>query len=256
MCLINFHFHDHPKYKLIVAANRDESYMRPTASAQFWEDDTSILAGRDLLQGGTWLGISKNGRFAALTNYRDPSLPVKGQISRGDIVREFLSANIEPFDYINKLAKNRELYDGFNVIVGTSEQLYHYNNILDETNAITPGTHSLSNHTLNTPWPKVLAGKKRLREYVSITPNNVDMNPLFEILSDQNFAEDKNLPQTGVGIEMERMLSPLFIKSRTYGTRSSTVVLIDKENTVTFAERVFVEGEFYKEKRFDFKINA
>lgn len=254
MCLINFHFQNHPKYKLIVAANRDESYMRPTASARFWEDNPSILAGRDLLQGGTWLGITKNGRFAALTNFRDPSLPIQGQFSRGDIVKQFLAGNIEPLSFIHKLAKSRELYDGFNVIVGNSEQLYHYNNIIDETNEITPGTHSLSNHTLNTPWPKVITGKTMLRDYVSTTKNNMDINPLFDILSNQSVAEDERLPETGVGIDLERMLSPLFIKSSNYGTRSSTVLLIDKENNVTFAERVFVEGKFSEEKRFDFTI--
>ena len=254
MCLINFHFQNHSKYKLIVAANRDESYARPTASAHFWEDDTLILAGRDLLQGGTWLGITKNGRFAALTNYRDPSLPLIGRFSRGDIVREYLSADEEPLEFIRKLAEDRSLYDGFNIIVGSGDELVHYNNILDDLNIIPSGTHSLSNHTLNTPWPKVVIGKNRLRDYVSTNQNSVDIDYLFEILSDETVAEDKNLPQTGVGIEMERVLSPLFIKSPNYGTRSSTVVLIDKENNVTFTECVFDKGELHEEKRFNFKI--
>lgn len=254
MCLINFHFQEHANYKLIVAANRDESYTRPTAGAQFWEDDASILAGRDLLQGGTWLGITKNGRFAALTNYRDPSLPVKGCYSRGDIVRRFLSGEMEPITFINELAENRELYDGFNVLVGNCDQIFHYNNILNEKNIIFPGTHSLSNHTLNTPWPKVEKGKKRLKEYVHNNQQKVELNPLFDIIADHTIAADQNLPDTGVGLSMERALSPLFIKMPGYGTRSSTILLIDKEDNVTFAERVFIEGEFSEEKRFDFKI--
>ena len=254
MCLINFHFQEHANYKLIIAANRDESYTRPTACAQFWEDDASILAGRDLLQGGTWLGITKNGRFAALTNYRDPSLSVKGCFSRGDIVRRFLSGEMEPITFINELAGNRALYDGFNVLVGNCDQIFHYNNILNEKKIIFPGTHSLSNHTLNTPWPKVEKGKKRLKEYVQNNQQKVELNPLFDIIADHTIAADQNLPDTGVGLSMERALSPLFIKMPGYGTRSSTILLIDKRNNVTFAERVFIEGEFSEEKRFNFKI--
>lgn len=254
MCLINFNFRNHSKYKLIVAANRDESYARPTASAHFWEDEALILAGRDLLKGGTWLGITKNGRFAALTNYRDPSLPIIGRFSRGDIVQQYLTTDVEPHTFIRKLADERSLYDGFNIIVGNGDQLIHYNNILNETNVISPGTHSLSNHTLNTPWPKVVTGKKKLSDYVSTIQNSIDMDSLFDILSDRTIAEDNKLPETGVGLEMERVLSPLFIKSPNYGTRSSTIVLIDRENNVTFAERVFVEGGLYEEKRFNFKI--
>ena len=254
MCLINFNFQNHSKYKLIVAANRDESYARPTSSAHFWEDEALILAGRDLLKGGTWLGITKNGRFAALTNYRDPSLPIIGRFSRGDIVQQYLTTDVEPHTFIRKLADERSLYDGFNIIVGNGDQLIHYNNILNETNVISPGTHSLSNHTLNTPWPKVVTGKKKLSDYVSTIQNSIDMDSLFDILSDRTIAEDNKLPETGVGLEMERALSPLFIKSPNYGTRSSTIVLIDRENNVTFAERVFVEGGLYEEKRFNFKI--
>ena len=254
MCLINFNFQNHSKYKLIVAANRDESYARPTSSAHFWEDEALILAGRDLLKGGTWLGITKNGRFAALTNYRDPSLPIIGRFSRGDIVQQYLTTDVEPHTFIRKLADERSLYDGFNIIVGNGDQLIHYNNILNETNVISPGTHSLSNHTLNTPWTKVVTGKKKLSDYVSTIQNSIDMDSLFDILSDRTIAEDNKLPETGVGLEMERALSPLFIKSPNYGTRSSTIVLIDRENNVTFAERVFVEGALYEEKRFNFKI--
>jgi len=253
MCLINFHFQDHPKYKLVVVANRDESYARPTASADFWEDNQNILAGRDLLQGGTWLGVTKTGRFAALTNYRDPSLPTSGRVSRGAIVRQYLSADVEPLEFIRKLAEDRSLYDGFNIIVGGGDQLVHYNNILDETNVITPGTHSLSNHTLNTPWPKVVKGRQQLKDYMQANQNTLEFRSLFEIISDRTIAEDKDLPHTGVGLELERALSSLFIKTPNYGTRSSTVLLIDKKDEITFIERAFIEGELYEEKRFTFK---
>ena len=254
MCLINFHFHNHPHYKLILVANRDEEYSRPTANAEFWDDYSFILAGRDLKQMGTWLGITKNGRFAALTNFRDPGLPKSGRFSRGDIVRQFLAEDVEPHIFIEKLAKNRTLYDGYNVLVGNSNQLLHYNNILDEINEITAGTHSLSNHTLDTPWPKVIKGKKILGDYVKNHSTNIQIHSLFNIVADRTIAEDEALPNTGVGLEMERWLSPLFIKMPKYGTRSSTVVLIDKKDNVTFAERVFLEGELQQENQFTFKI--
>lgn len=253
MCLVNFHFKDHPFYKLIVVANRDEFYERPTATADFWKEYPNILGGRDLVHMGTWLGVNRDGRFAALTNYRDPN-EARGRFSRGDILRDFLSNGDAPIDFIENLSNNKENFDGYNVIAGDGNQLFHYNNVLDEMNEITPGTHSLSNHTLNTPWPKVAKGKKRLAEYVQSCPSEVAINSLFDIISDQTMAEDGELPDTGVGLEMERLLSPLFIKSPNYGTRSSTVLLIDKDNHVTFVERTFQDGEFLEENRFAFKI--
>lgn len=256
MCLVNLHFQEHPIYKLIVVANRDEFYARPTVAAGFWEDEPKILAGRDLVQKGTWLGVSREGRFAALTNYRDPKLPEIGRFSRGNIVRDFLACDEQPIDFIQSLAKSREQYGGYNVIIGDSNQLFHYNNILDEMKNIPSGTHSLSNHTLNTPWPKVVKGSMRLSEYVRTNSNAVKFDSLFNIVADRQTAEDDALPDTGVGLEMERLLSPLFIKSPNYGTRSSTVLLIDKENQVQFVERTFQDGEFQEENRFDFVIQS
>jgi len=254
VCLVNFHFQDYRFYKLIVVANRDEFYDRATATADFWEDYPDILGGRDLLHTGTWLGMTRGGRFAALTNYRDPN---EGQrrFSRGDIVRDFLAESDAPVHFIQKISNNKENYGGYNIVVGDGNHLFHYNNVLDEMNEITSGTHSLSNHTLNTPWPKVAKGKKRLSEYVQSCPGEVAVNSLFDIISDQTMADDLELPETGVGLEMERLLSPMFIKIPNYGTRSSTVLLTDKENHVTFVERTFQDGEFQVENRFVFKID-
>lgn len=252
MCLINFSFHQHPLYKLIVVANRDEFYERPTKEAHFWNDEPTILAGRDLQQMGTWLGVSKNGRFAAITNYRDPSLPEVRRFSRGEIVRNYLTSNDNPETFISKLAEKREDYAGFNVLLGNGNQLVHYNNIFDEKTEILPGTHSLSNHTLNTPWPKVVKGKTCLHEIIE--KNNVEVDELFQLLLDNEQAPDDKLPNTGVGIEMERALSSLFIHLPNYGTRSSTVVLIDQNDQVAFVERTFNGGSFKFEKRFDFDI--
>ncbi|RLL44921.1 NRDE family protein [Oceanobacillus piezotolerans] len=253
MCLINFHFQDHSTYKLIITANRDEGYNRPTKEAHFWEDTPYILAGRDLLQMGTWLGITKQGRFAALTNYRDPRLPETGRHSRGAIVRDFLSQSTETGDFLTRLQKHKSDYAGFNLLVGNSDELVHYNNILDKITKIAPGTHGLSNHTLNTPWPKVTKGRERLSRYFKDS-NSVSADKLFEITADAERAPDHMLPDTGVGIELERMLSPLFITSPEYGTRSSTVLLIDKNNNVTFVERTFEKGRLKQENTFEFTI--
>ncbi len=248
MCLVNFQFKVHPNYPLIVVANRDEFYERPTEPAHFWEDHPTILAGRDLLQMGTWLGVSKAGRFAALTNFRDPQLK-PGHLSRGDIVRDFLIGQQEPLDFIEELKKSRESYGGYNIVIGDSHQLFHYNNILDEMNEVSPGTHSLSNHSLNTSWPKVEKGKQRLAEYLLL--DNIEVEPLFKLLKDEEVAQDSELPDTGVGIELERSLSPLFIKMPNYGTRSSTVLLMDENQNITFAERTYYKGKMHSEKFFE-----
>lgn len=253
MCLINFQFHEHPKYKLVLMANRDEFYERPTASAHFWEDEQDILAGRDLVQHGTWLGITKQGRLAALTNFRDPQKLTSDKMSRGNIVRDYLTEDVSPQEFLKSLKKNKDTYAGFNVIVGSTEELFHYNNVKNEVTGIPPGTHGLSNHFLNTPWPKVTKGKKNLKEYIT-KQEEIETNELFKIISDAEEAQDKDLPQTGVGIELERKLSPLFIKTPEYGTRSTTVLLVDNENYVTFVERSFEQGEFAEEKRFQLRI--
>ena len=253
MCLINFQFEDHPKYKLIVATNRDESYNRPTAPAQFWDDKPEILAGRDLLEMGTWLGINKNGRFAALTNYRDFSIPLTGPKSRGEIVASYLDSKMPPFIFLNSLHKENDDYAGFNIIVGTPKELYYYSNIQQGIKQIPPGTHGVSNHLLNTPWPKVVRGKDKLRNYVN-SHLTIEPEALFGLLSDNEQFSDDLLPNTGVGIELERTLSSLFIQSPEYGTRSSTVMLIDHKNYVTFIERTFTKGLFTADKTFNFQI--
>lgn len=253
MCLIHFHFQDHPTYQLIVAANRDEFYKRPTEQAHYWPDVPNLLAGRDLLQKGTWLGMTKEGRFAALTNIRDLSLEGKDKRSRGEIVHNFLASNIDPVEYLENVKEERKAYAGFNVVVGNPGELYHYNNVENSITKITPGTHSLSNATLNTPWPKVVKGKNRLNEYIR---NNEQINPerLFSILEDEELAPDHELPDTGIGMELERKLSASFIKTPDYGTRSATVVLIDRNQEVQFIERTYENGDFKTENKFTFTL--
>lgn len=255
MCLINFHFQAHSNYKLIVAANRDEFYKRSTATAHFWEDYPTILAGRDLEQYGTWLGITKNGRFAALTNYRAPDYMLSGKYSRGALVSNYLLGNETPATYIKNIQPDQEHYSGFNLLVGDADQLMYYNNINDSVTDIELGTHSLSNHFLNTPWPKVVKGKKRLHAYVT-EHETIDPEELFTILADDERASDDRLPDTGVGLALERQLSPLFINFEDYGTRCSTVLLISKNNDVIFIERTYHQGKYIGEEIFSFKIDS
>lgn len=251
MCLINLQFRDHPTYKLIIAANRDEFYSRPAASAHFWEDQPNILAGRDLTQMGTWLGVTKQGRIAALTNFRDPTNMEAATLSRGAVVKNFLAASTSPKDYLQSIDPKQ--YAGFNLIIGDAEQLMYYNNIQNESYEIPPGTHGLSNHFLNTPWPKVSKGKERLASYMAHT-STVDLEEIFAILSDAEQAPDTSLPNTGVSLDLERMLSPIFIKTPEYGTRSATIVLITHDNTLIFAERNYENGQFKEDSLFNFKI--
>jgi len=251
MCLIIFQYRQHQKYKLIVAANRDEFYGRPSKEASFWEDHPDILAGRDLLQMGTWLGVTKSGRFAALTNFRDPSLPETGKISRGALVRDYLAADSPPKNFLEALVP--ESYTGFNVLLGDLDNLYYYSNLQQELIKVSPGTHGLSNHLLNTPWPKVAKGKSRMESYLK-EASEVVPDALFELLHDAEQAADPHLPVSGVGLEFERILSPIFIKTPEYGTRSATVLLVDYDNNVTFAERTYDKGEFSSQQFFNFSV--
>lgn len=251
MCLINFQFDDHPKYKLILAANRDEFYLRPTETAHFWNDEPGLLAGRDLMQMGTWLGVTKTGRIAALTNFRDPSVPDADKISRGAIVRNFLASDMDPRQFMESLIP--EDYAGFNLLAGDAKKLYYYNNIEPVVQRVDPGIHGLSNHFLDTPWPKVVKGNMYLERYISDT-QEIRTEDLFAFLNDAEQAAENALPDTGVGSEMERVLSSMFIRTPEYGTRSSTVVLIGHDGHVTFAERTYDKGELKDENVFEFDI--
>lgn len=251
MCLINFSFRSHPRYKLVIAANRDEFYKRPTEKAHYWEDDPGILAGRDLMQMGTWLGVSKTGRIAALTNFRDPSMPEAGKLSRGAIVHNYLKSDKQTEPFLRALKP--EDYTGFNLIAGTADEIFYYNNTDQKPSPVDAGVHGLSNHFLDTPWPKVIKGKNYLDRYLS-EHEELDFAQLFDLLADAEQAGETELPNTGVGLEFEKILSPIFIKTADYGTRSSTIVAVDMENNLTFAERVYQDGLLEVEQIFTFKI--
>lgn len=255
MCIIFFSYKQHPDFPLVVAANRDEFYKRPTAQAAFWPDHPDVLAGRDLEQMGTWMGITRTGRFAALTNYRDPLQNVPGKRTRGELVNDYLTGKDEPFEYLEKVLAESEQYNGFNLLVGNMEQLYFFSSQLQAIEKIRPGIYGLSNATLNTPWPKVLRGKKWLQEMFE--KGEVQSGSLFELLTDMEQAPDDELPDTGVGRDWERILSPVFIRSMDYGTRSSTVLGINAERHVTFAERTYNgNDQRYQEICFSFDIQS
>lgn len=249
MCLIFISINQHPRYKLVVAANRDEFYNRKTAPAHFWNDDPHILAGRDLEAGGTWLGVNKRGKISMITNFRDPKNINQNAPSRGKLVSDFLSNQLHGSENL-RLIQHPETYNGFNLINGTSDALYYFSNYREGITEMKSGLYGLSNHLLDTPWPKVKKGKEQMTEILStpFTPND-----LFVLLSNEAIASDDLLPNTGVGLERERALSSMFIKSPGYGTRCSTVILVDHDNHFQFSERVFDLSTFqYTENTFSF----
>lgn len=241
MCLILAAYDCHPEYFLIVAANRDEFYSRPSARAYFWEENPAVLAGKDLEHQGTWLGVTRRGRFAALTNYRDPASTRANARSRGMLVRDYLLTSVEPTDYIAAVNTVREEYNGFNLMVMNKKNMWYYSGRTGQTGKISPGIYGLSNHLLDTPWPKVVKGKNALRHTLEKAGEGLVEN-LFGLLSDREQAGDADLPQTGVSLEWERLLSSIFIQSEIYGTRSSTVLLIGRNGRVRFYERSFGPG--------------
>lgn len=219
MCLIAIAWRAHPDFPLVVAANRDEWRDRPAAPAHWWPDHPGLLAGRDLRAGGTWMGITRGGRFAAVTNFRDPSERDSTALSRGDLVAQFLLGGDDPERYLGALAGRASRYNGFNLLVGDGRSLLYFGSREGEVRAVEPGVHALSNHLLDEPWPKVTKAREALR----LALGDGD-EPLFAMLSDAERAPDERLPDTGVGLERERMLSPVLIAGPAYGTRASTVL--------------------------------
>lgn len=237
MCLIFLSVDDHPRYKLILAGNRDEFHHRRTAPAEYWPDVPHVLAGRDLEAKGTWLGISRQGRISLLTNFRDPATINPSAPSRGHLVSEYLIQDVPARDYLLDVKRRGRQYNGFNLMAGTPDQLWYYSNYAENVQPVGRGLHGLSNHLLNTPWPKVERGKQLLEPVLK--KDTIGPEELFELLYDEQQAPDDALPDTGVGLERERALSSMFIKSPNYGSRCSTVILVDRQNHVHFAERVY-----------------
>jgi uncharacterized protein with NRDE domain len=241
MCLVLIALDSHPDYPLILAANRDEFYDRPTAPAGFWADAPSVLAGRDLKAGGTWLGIDRRARLGAVTNYRQGERESAAPRSRGLLVSDFLLGDTGAADYMERVQREAGLYNGFNLIAGDTGGLFYFSNREGRLRSLSRGVYGLSNHLLDTPWPKVAWAKSVLGKLLSHSVPELTEG-LFALLSDRTRPHDGLLPSTGVSPEWERLLSSAFIVSNDYGTRSSTVVLMSRDGKISFIERSFDPG--------------
>ena len=253
MCLTVFAYKFHPEYKFIFAANRDEFYDRPTEQANYWKDHPELLAGKDLQAGGTWMGITKKGRFAAITNYRDLKNIKEDAPSRGMLTLDFLINNISAEKYYEKIKPALQDYNGFNLILGNVDELFYFSTHTNGFEKLKPGIYGLSNATLNTEWYKVKKSKGVLAGLLK--QDKVHPWELLNLLNDTQKAKDEELPDTGVGKEWEKVLSSIFIQSPKYGTRSSTAVVVDNENNVRFAEKTFYGNQgAFSNKDYKFKI--
>lgn len=258
MCLILFAHRAHRDYPLVFAANRDEFHDRPTAPAAFWPDAPRVLAGRDLRGGGSWMGVTREGRWAALTNYRDPPVTRPDRPSRGALVADFVTGTARPDEYLSALAADADRYDGFNLLVGDLDDVFYFSNRMAGAGAprrLEPGVYGLSNHLLDTPWPKVARGRQRLTELLQTREPTAEA--LLEILYDTEIAPLDTLPDTGVEAEWERVLSAAFVATPVYGTRASTALIINDAARATFVERSFLPGPVQNgEVRFELRLPA
>jgi uncharacterized protein with NRDE domain len=236
MCLILLAWQSHPAYPLVFAGNRDERYERPSAAPDFWKDDPEIFGGRDLELGGTWLGVRTDGRIAAVTNYRDGPARQPAPRSRGELTANYLRGTEGPAAYLAKISPSGNQYGGYTLLAGDRETFYALSNRGGEVDELPPGVHGLSNHLLNTPWPKIVRGKQRVSALLGAAEPEL-IAGLFGALADRTPADE--LPDTGVGAARERALSPAFIADERYGTRASTVLLIGRDGEVIFIERRF-----------------
>lgn len=236
MCLIVVGWRVHPDYPLVVAANRDEFYARPTALAARWADAPEVIGGRDLEAGGTWLGITERGRFAAVTNVREPGLP-PGRLSRGKLTHDFLTGRATPLDYAAQVDGGD--YAGFNLLLADGEQLVYVSNRDAAPRQLPPGIYGLSNRLLDSPWPKLVKARERFAEALSALP---DERVFVELLADDEIVPDHELPATGVPLAWERLLSAIFVRSENYGTRASTLAWQRADGAVCLHEQSYGPG--------------
>ena len=237
MCLILVAWQSHPEFPLVVAANRDEFHARPTAVAARWHEAPQVRGGRDLEAGGTWLGVADGGRFAAVTNVREPGQP-PGEVSRGHLTHDFLTGTLAPAAYLGTLDGSR--YAGFNLLVADDTTLAYRSNRDGVARTLSPGIYGVSNHLLDTPWPKLASAKARFAAALAASHADAPgVASLFAILADAEIVPDEHLPATGVSLEWERMLSAVFVLSPKYGTRASTVLFRRADGSGLIYERSF-----------------
>ncbi len=256
MCTIALAFHAHPDYPLILASNRDEAYARPSKPAGFWDDQPDLIAGRDLRGGGTWLGITRTGRFAMLTNVRHGARERPDAPSRGGLVTDYLLGDESPAVHASRLSEEAHQYNGFNLIMGDPHELILFSNRADAPISVGSGVYGISNAVPGELWPKAERAKTLLATVIE--EERVSTEALMELLADDKQTEDALLPDTGVVTEWARVLSPIFIRTEKFGTVASTAIIVDKHGRAQFAERQFGSpGKLPKgEEHFEFEIPA
>ncbi len=240
MCTILFSYKTTPGYRLILAANRDEFLHRDTAPLAYLDDRKEVLAGRDFQGGGTWLGLNSKGNIGAITNFREPQIVDHESPSRGEILVQYLTANVTSAGFLSKLEEKANEYRGFNLLLGDKNAMYYYSNRSKGMLKLRPGIYGLSNHFLDSDWPKVRRGKVLLNKVLSQTTFNTDN--LFSMLCDTHQPSKEQLPDTGVDEIWERLLASIFITSTSYGTRSSAVITVKENGYTEFRERTYLHG--------------
>lgn len=237
MCLVAFAIDAHPQHRLVLMGNRDEAFDRPAAPLAAWDEAPHVVAGRDLEAGGTWLGVTREGRWAVLTNVRDPLHPRPHVRSRGALAADFLRGDAPPLDYAHAVHAARGDFDGFNLVVGDADAIAVISTRAETVTTLGPGVYGLSNDRLDAPWPKVARARRHLRD--ALRADAVVPADLLARLDDTERAPDADLPETGVGLELERVLSPIRIVAGDYGTRVSTALVLDGDRTGHITERTW-----------------
>lgn len=252
MCLLVLAWDVHPRYRVVLAANRDEFHQRPAAAMAWWPEPR-MLAGRDLQAGGTWLAIGADGRFGVITNYRDLQGPLPGTPSRGQLIPEFLGSDASALEFSNGLVPKLSRYSGFNLLVGDGTHLsYVANRAPQPTRALPPGVHGLSNHLLDTPWPKLVRTRARFEQLLA--DDRLSTDALLAILTDRAPSQDYELPGSGLPPDLERALSAPFIVNDRYGTRCSTILVVGRDGAVAMTEQRYdAHGEAIGRASFEFQ---
>ena len=261
MCLFLFAWKMHPKYSLIAVANRDEYHDRPSLPIERWTDHPQVIAGRDLKHYGTWMGVTDSGKWSVVTNFREASDKDNVKNSRGDLTKKFLIGNQTPHAYASSIFSSLDSYNGFNLLAGDTSSIHYISNrqplTESKTSAIRkPGIYGLSNHLLNTNWPKVSEGKKALQRLIS-RHEAIEFATIVDLMSNREKPSDRELPMTGVPMDLERTLSPMFIKTPNYGTRATSMLLANEDGSkIQFSEATFnADGNQITNKSFVIKTS-
>jgi len=238
MCLLVLAWKSHPRYRLILAGNRDEFHERPSVPLNWWQDDPRVLGGRDLKAGGTWLGVARSGRFGIVTNFRDLQAPIEKAPSRGQLVPRFLTGATSPKEFLDDLRGAAPRYSGFNLLVGGTRALYYFSNRGSGVPAaLAPGVYGLSNYLLDAPWPKLTVTRSRFERLLA--QPDISIDALFMMLANRETAPADHLPSTGLPEDWERIVSAPFVLNERYGTRCSSVLLVERNGRTVLQERRF-----------------